>query len=145
MKIEKLQLRGKDSVCAGAFQLLRGRAPAQHRGSIATDAPQASCATLWWRWLVFSFFCVMEHRRNKIDMGKPKYSGKKPVPSATLSTTNPTWTDPGSNTGLRDERPATKPPSALTRPVLSVETVRAPAQTKHGVTYSVPSPSSCWV
>jgi hypothetical protein len=26
---------------------------------------------------------------------------------ATLSTTNPTWTDPGSNPGLRGERPAT--------------------------------------
>jgi hypothetical protein len=29
MKTEKFQLRGNDSVCAGAFQLLRGRAPAQ--------------------------------------------------------------------------------------------------------------------
>jgi hypothetical protein len=27
--------------------------------------------------------------------------------SATLSTTNPTWTDPGSNSGLRGEKPAT--------------------------------------
>jgi hypothetical protein len=27
-------------------------------------------------------------------------------PSAILSTTNPTWTDPGSNPGLRGERPA---------------------------------------
>jgi hypothetical protein len=27
--------------------------------------------------------------------------------SATLSTTNPTWTDPGSNPDLRGERPAT--------------------------------------
>jgi hypothetical protein len=38
--------------------------------------------------------------------GKPKYSGKKPVPVATLSATNPTWTDPGSNPGLHGERPA---------------------------------------
>jgi hypothetical protein len=38
----------------------------------------------------------MEHRWNEIDRGKPKYSGK-----------NPTWTDPGSNPGLRGERPAT--------------------------------------
>jgi hypothetical protein len=30
----------------------------------------------------------------------------KTCPSASLSTTNPTWTDPGSNTGLRGERPA---------------------------------------
>ena len=28
-------------------------------------------------------------------------------PSATVSTTNPIWTDPGSNPGLRGERPAT--------------------------------------
>jgi hypothetical protein len=27
--------------------------------------------------------------------------------SATLSTTNPTWIDPGANPGLRGERPAT--------------------------------------
>jgi hypothetical protein len=33
--------------------------------------------------------------------------GKKTCPSATLSTTNPTCTDPGSNPGLRGERPAT--------------------------------------
>jgi hypothetical protein len=34
MKTEKFQLRGNNSVCAGAFQLLRGRAPAQLRGNI---------------------------------------------------------------------------------------------------------------
>jgi hypothetical protein len=34
MKIEKFQLRGNKSVCAGAFQLLRGVAPAQFRGNI---------------------------------------------------------------------------------------------------------------
>jgi hypothetical protein len=31
----------------------------------------------------------------------------KTCPSATLSTTNPTWTDPGSNPGLRGESSAT--------------------------------------
>jgi hypothetical protein len=30
----------------------------------------------------------------------------KTCPSATLPTTNPTWTDPGSNPGLRGGRPA---------------------------------------
>jgi hypothetical protein len=34
MKIGKFKLRGNNSVCAGAFQLLRGRAPAQLRGNI---------------------------------------------------------------------------------------------------------------
>jgi hypothetical protein len=36
-----------------------------------------------------SFFRVMEHRWNEMDRGKPKYSGGKPCPSATLSSTNP--------------------------------------------------------
>jgi hypothetical protein len=34
MKFEIFQLRGKNFVCAGTFQLLRGRAPAQLRGNI---------------------------------------------------------------------------------------------------------------
>jgi hypothetical protein len=35
MKIETYQLRDNNSVCAGAYQLPRGRAPAQLRGNIA--------------------------------------------------------------------------------------------------------------
>jgi hypothetical protein len=42
----------------------------------------------------------------KIGMGKPKYS-EKICSSATLSTTNPTWPDPGSNPGRRGRKPAT--------------------------------------
>jgi hypothetical protein len=38
--------------------------------------------------------------------GKPKYSDKT-CPSATLSTTNPTWPDQGSNSGRRGGKPAT--------------------------------------
>jgi hypothetical protein len=34
MKIEKFHLRGNNSVCAGALQLLRGRTPAQLGGNI---------------------------------------------------------------------------------------------------------------
>jgi hypothetical protein len=34
-------------------------------------------------------------------------NSKKNVPSATLSTTNPTWTDLGANPGFRGERPVT--------------------------------------
>ena len=48
----------------------------------------------------------MEHRWNGID-GKTEVLGGKTCPSATLSTKNPTWTDPGLNPGLRGERPAT--------------------------------------
>jgi hypothetical protein len=38
--------------------------------------------------------------------GENRRTRGKTWPSATLSTTNPTWTDPGSNPGLRDGRPA---------------------------------------
>jgi hypothetical protein len=39
--------------------------------------------------------------------GENRRTREKTCPSATLSTTKPTWTDPGSNPGLRDERQAT--------------------------------------
>jgi hypothetical protein len=39
--------------------------------------------------------------------GKTEVLGEKTCPSATLSTTNPTQTDPGSNPGLRGGRQAT--------------------------------------
>jgi hypothetical protein len=39
--------------------------------------------------------------------GKTEVLGGKTCPSATLSTTNHTWTDPGSKPGLRGDRPAT--------------------------------------
>jgi hypothetical protein len=39
--------------------------------------------------------------------GENQSTRGKTCPSATLSTTNPTWTDPVSNPGLRGERPAT--------------------------------------
>jgi hypothetical protein len=43
---------------------------------------------------------------NEDWQGKPKYSGKT-CPSATFSTTNPTWPDPGLNPGSRGGKPAT--------------------------------------
>jgi hypothetical protein len=48
----------------------------------------------------------MEHQWNEIQRGK-RTTRRKTCPNATLSTTNPTWTDPGSNPGLRSGRPAT--------------------------------------
>jgi hypothetical protein len=39
--------------------------------------------------------------------GENQSTRGKTCPSATFSTTNPTWTDPGSNPGLRGGRPAT--------------------------------------
>jgi hypothetical protein len=70
----------------------------------------------------------MEHRWNEIDRGKPKYSGGKTYPSVTLSTTNPTWTDPGSKPGLRGGRPLTNRLShgtALVQQVYKPENIQA--------------------
>jgi hypothetical protein len=53
----------------------------------------------WWGWLWSNWW-------NEDWQRKPKYS-EKTCPSATLSTTNPTWPDPGSNPGRRDGKPAT--------------------------------------
>jgi hypothetical protein len=39
--------------------------------------------------------------------GENRSAQRKTCSSATLSTTNPTWTDTGWNPGLRGERPAT--------------------------------------
>jgi hypothetical protein len=39
-------------------------------------------------------------------IGENRSTRGKTCPSATLSTTNPTWTDLGSNPGLRGRRPA---------------------------------------
>jgi hypothetical protein len=40
-----------------------------------------------------------------MDRVKLKYSVEKTCPSSTLCTTNPRWTDPDSNPGLRGGRP----------------------------------------
>jgi hypothetical protein len=52
-----------------------------------------------WGWLWSNW-------RNEDWQGNPKYS-EKTCPSATLSTTNPTWPEPGSNPGRRGGEPAT--------------------------------------
>jgi hypothetical protein len=58
----------------------------------------------------------MEHQWNEIDRGKPT-TRRKTCPSATLSNTNLTWTDPRSNPGLRGDKPATNRLSRGTAPV----------------------------
>jgi hypothetical protein len=75
----------------------------------ATDAPQPSgllCSSVL---KMISFF-VFTSNGEPVEwnwQGKTEVLGGKTCPSATLSTTNPTWTDPGSKPGLRGERPAT--------------------------------------
>jgi hypothetical protein len=39
--------------------------------------------------------------------GENRITRRKTCPSATLSTVNPTWIDPGANPGIRGDRPAT--------------------------------------
>jgi hypothetical protein len=56
-------------------------------------------ARWWWWWLWSS-------RWNDNWQGKPKYSVES-CPSTTLSTTNLTWPDPGTNPGRRSRKSAT--------------------------------------
>jgi hypothetical protein len=49
----------------------------------------------------------LESDGGMILTGEDRRTRRKTCPSATLSTTNPTWIDPDANPGLRGERPAT--------------------------------------
>ena len=79
----------------------------------ATDAPQpwvSLCNTVI---KMISFIVYFPCNGAQVEWnwhGKTEVFGEKTCPSASLSTTNPTWTDPGSNTGLCGERPATNSP-----------------------------------
>jgi hypothetical protein len=66
-------------------------------GTAATDWPIVTYP--WWLWL-WRIWWNEDRQRN------PKYS-EKTRPSATLSTTNPTWPDPRSNPGRRGGKPGT--------------------------------------
>jgi hypothetical protein len=55
----------------------------------------------------FSRYEYGERRWNDVLTGENRRTRRKTCPSATLSTTNATWIDPGANQGLRGERPAT--------------------------------------
>jgi hypothetical protein len=64
-------------------------------------APDDRLCWLWRNWW------------NEEWQGKPKFSGEKTCPSATLSTTNPTWLDPGLIPGRRGGKPATNRMSSV--------------------------------
>jgi hypothetical protein len=49
----------------------------------------------------------LESDGGMILKGENRKTRKRTCPNATLSTTNPTWIEPGANPGLRVERPAT--------------------------------------
>jgi hypothetical protein len=72
-----------------------------------------SVYTLVSEWLLMDLLFIpqmiyeyQESQWNDIDRGKPK-NLEKTCPSATLSTTNPTWIYVGANPGLSGGRPAT--------------------------------------
>jgi hypothetical protein len=67
------------------------------------------------RWYEFG-----ERRWNDILTGENRRTRRKTWPSATLSTTNSTWIDPGANPGLRGERPATNDLSHCTAPEVAL-------------------------
>jgi hypothetical protein len=69
------------------FRLLGGGVQLGPLGTAATDWPIVGCPEWLWWWRIWW---------NEDWQGKPKYS-EKTRPSAILSTTNPTWPDPGSN------------------------------------------------
>jgi hypothetical protein len=70
----------------------------------------------WWRWAVFhQFLQLMEHQWNEIDRGKPK-TRRKTCSSATLSTTNLTWTWPGTEPRASAVRGRRLTAWAMTRP-----------------------------
>jgi len=59
--------------------------------------------------LLFILQVIHEHGKpwQNDNGGRNRRTRRKTCPSATLSTINPTWTDTGANTGLRDEMPVT--------------------------------------
>jgi hypothetical protein len=99
--LEKCFLCGRNRMFKYFF--LRGEGP-RSRCYGRTATLRLLVQPLWWRWAVFFYqvLQLMEHQWNEIVRGKPT-TRIKTCPSATLSTTNLTWTDPGSNPGLRGE------------------------------------------
>jgi hypothetical protein len=75
---------------SGKFRLVGGGVQLGPLGTAATNWPIAAWR-IWW---------------NEDWQGKPKYS-EKTRPSATLSITNHTWLDPGTNPGRRGGKSAT--------------------------------------
>jgi hypothetical protein len=72
------------------------------------------------RWYEFG-----ERRWNDMLSEETRRTRRKTCPSATLSTTNPTWIDQGANPGLRCQRPAT---NDLSHGMASMHTYRKSIQ-----------------
>jgi hypothetical protein len=82
----------------------------------------------------------MEKDDGIILTGENRRNGRKTCPSATLSTTNPTWNGPGANPGLRGEGPAN---NRLSYGMASIKTTKRLTHTypwNSTITCSVPLP-----
>jgi len=77
--------------------------------SLNSGHQRAYCSSPRW-------YMSMESHGGIILTGENRRTRRKTCPSATLSTTNPTWTDTGTNSGLSCERPATNRLSHNTAP-----------------------------
>jgi hypothetical protein len=79
----------------------------------------------------------LESDGGMILTGENQKLGEKTCTSATLSTTSPTWTDPGANLGLCGERSATNRLSHCTATVLTdrewQRSCHVPDKTTHGL------------
>jgi hypothetical protein len=85
-------------VCLFFFFLVsRGGVRLRPLGTSATNWPIVPATDDRWWWMCSS-------RWNENWQGRPKYS-ENTCPSATLSSTNPTWPDLGSNPGRRGGKP----------------------------------------
>ena len=107
-RVKNLQERLKNK-----FQLIKIFFVKQGPAADATTAPQPwglLCNPVMKRKMISSFFFIFPSNGAPMEwnwQGKTEVLGGKTCPSTTLSTTNPTWTDPGSITGLRGVRLAT--------------------------------------
>jgi hypothetical protein len=90
-KIDDICLSRMNNACTATGVLVGGGVHSGSTRHVGHWMAYFTCpARLWW-WRIWW---------NEDWQGDPKYS-EKTCPSATLSTTNPTWPDPGSNPGRR--------------------------------------------
>jgi hypothetical protein len=92
--------------------------------------PKRGCL-LTLAYYTFPWWMRLESDGGMILTGENRRTRRKTCPSATLSTTNPTWIDPGANPVLRGERPATNDLShGRPRPDLLTSSLRRSGQAK---------------
>jgi hypothetical protein len=92
--------------CVSAANFICRHTDVQSFNRKFTSLTDNSTCTRAWSLFKLLLLFTWSSRWNENWQGKPKYS-EKGYPSATLSITNPTWLDLGSNPGCRGGKPAT--------------------------------------